>query len=106
VLGLAFADYPWTRWVVDGRDHVGRITELQRLFLQHLALPYGRASVTTVAGVVQSVASWFDTAAELPADIGAALGPVVAALEGDRHDASAAADAELTARGQASLPRR
>ena len=39
VLGLAFADYPWTRWVVDGRDHVGRITELQRLFLQHLALP-------------------------------------------------------------------
>ena len=36
VLGLAFADYAWTRWVVDGRDHVARITDLQRLLLQHL----------------------------------------------------------------------
>ena len=27
VLGLAFGDYGWTRWVVDGRDHVHRIAD-------------------------------------------------------------------------------
>jgi GNAT superfamily N-acetyltransferase len=94
VLGLAFADYAWTRWVVDGRDHVDRITALDRLFLQHFGLPNGNTWVTTVDGVVESVASWFDnavpSATPVPDDIAAQF----AVLEGDRHQASVAADEE------------
>ena len=94
VLGVAFGDYPWTRWVIDHRDHVGRVTALQRLFMVHFALPYGNACVTTVDGVIESMASWIDTAvtpASTPPD---ELAAQFAALEGDRHDASLAADAE------------
>ncbi len=94
VLGLAFADYPWTRWVVDSRDHVNRITELQRLSLRHFALPYGNASVTTVDGVIESVAQWIDNAATPASTPPDDLAAQFAALEGDRHDASLAADKE------------
>ena len=94
VLGHAFGDYAWTRWVVDSRDHVDRITQLDRLFLAHFGLPNGNTWVTSVDGVIESVASWFDTAvtpaSTAPDDIGAQF----AALEGDRHEASAAADEE------------
>ncbi|MGB8857939.1 MAG: GNAT family N-acetyltransferase [Ilumatobacteraceae bacterium] len=94
VLGLAFHDYPWTRWVVDARDHVARITELQLLGLARFGLPYGSVWVTTVDGVVQSVASWFDSAVTVPAGVIDACGPRVAELEGDRCAASQAAEAE------------
>lgn len=94
VLGLAFGDYAWTRWVVDSRDHVDRITELQRLFLQHFALSYGNAYVTTVDGVIESVASWIDTAVAPNSTPTNDLAAKFAELEGDRHDASQAADKE------------
>lgn len=94
VLGLAFGDYAWTRWVVDSRDHVVRITKLDRLFLQYFGLPNGNTWVTTVDGVIESVASWIDTGVvvntEPPDDIAAQF----AELEGDRHEASLAADKE------------
>lgn len=96
VLGDAFADYPWTKWVVDATDHVARITELQWITLHHLVVPHGVGWVTTVDGVVGSVAAWFDTAHPLPPH---ALPREAAArsmaLEGDRHHASRAADAEV-----------
>jgi GNAT superfamily N-acetyltransferase len=99
VLGLAFADYPWTRWVVDHRDHVARITELQRLGLLHFGLPFADVWVTTVDGTVESVAYWVDTGRSAPAEERAALGARFAThfaeLEGDRSDASAAAEAEV-----------
>ncbi len=95
VLGLAFQDYSWTKWVIDSRDHVQRVTALQRLSMVHFALPHGNACVTTVDGVIESVASWIDTAvtpvAAIPFD---ELAAQVAALEGDRHGASVAADDE------------
>ncbi len=96
VLGLAFGDYAWTRWVVDERDHVCRITQLQQLFLQHFALPYGNACVTTIDGTVESVASWIDTGrtAPVPTLPMSDLVAQFAVLEGDRHLASQAADAE------------
>lgn len=94
VLGLAFHDYPWTRWTVDPRDHVARITELQRLCLVHFALPYGSAWVTEVEGVIQCVVQWVDTAVKVPADVQERLGPRFAELEGDRAEASATAEAE------------
>lgn len=99
VLGLAFADYPWTRWVIDHRDHVARITELQRIGLRHFGLPYGRVWVSEVEGSVHSVAYWFDTGHPPPAEERAALDVRFAArfaeLEGDRCDASAGAEAEV-----------
>lgn len=96
VLGLAFGDYAWTRWVVDERDHVERITQLQQLFLLHFALPHGNAWVTTVDGIIESVASWIDTGATTPAPTTpmSDLAEQIAVLEGDRHQASKAADAE------------
>lgn len=96
VLGLAFGDYAWTRWVVDERDHVGRVTQLQRLFLAHFALPNGNARVTTINGVIESVASWIDTGCTAPEPTTpiSELVAQFAALEGDRHLASQAADTE------------
>ncbi len=96
VLGLAFGDYAWTRWVVDERDHIARITRLQQLFLLHFALPHGSACVTTIDGTVESVASWIDTGATAPEPTTSmsALAEQFAELEGNRHQASQAADAE------------
>ena len=97
VLGLAFGDYAWTRWVVDGRDHLHRVTMLDRLFLQHFALPYGNACVTTVAGVIESVASWIDTAVTPNSTPPADIAEWFAVLEGDRH--------ESIPRGRRGVPR-
>lgn len=94
VLGLAFHDYPWTRWTVDAHDHVARITELQRLCLVHFGLPHGQVWVTEVEGVIQCIAQWVDTARTVPAEVYEPLGPRFAELEGDRAAASAAAEAE------------
>lgn len=94
VMGLAFADYAWTNWVVDARDHVARITQLDRLFLEHFGLPTGQTWVTTVDGVVESVAAWIDTAALHLAASPDDIEEQFAALEGDRHDALLAAELE------------
>lgn len=96
VLGLAFDDYAWTTWVVDERDHIERITQLQQLFLLHFALPHGNACVTTIDGTVESVASWIDTGSTAPEPTTpmSYVAEQFAALEGDRHQASQAADAE------------
>jgi GNAT superfamily N-acetyltransferase len=85
--------------VVDHRDHVARITELQRLGLQHFGLQYGSVWVSTVEGTVQSVAYWYDTGRPAPAEERAELqqrfAERFAELEGDRSAASAAAEAEV-----------
>lgn len=94
VLGVAFHDYPWTRWTVDARDHVARLTELQRLCLVHFALPYGSAWVTEVDGAIQCVAQWADTASPPPVAVYEPLAERFAELEGDRTEASAAAEDE------------
>lgn len=94
VLGLAFHDYPWTRWTVDARDHVARLTELQRLCLVHFGLPYGQVWVSEVDGAIQCVAQWVDTSNPAPPEVQEPLGPRFTELEGDRSAASAAAEAE------------
>lgn len=40
-LAAAFADYPWTRWVVDPEDHVDRLEALYAIYL-HVALELGQ----------------------------------------------------------------
>lgn len=95
VLGEAFADYPWTRWTVDSTDHQHRVTALQRLALEHLAMPFGEAYLTSLDGNVHCVAVWMDSANPVPAHVHRSLGPAVADLEGARHEASLAAAQEL-----------
>ncbi|MEV0432102.1 GNAT family N-acetyltransferase [Nocardia sp. NPDC050413] len=80
VLGEAFADYPWTNWCVAKDDHLQRISSLQRIYLEHMALPYGSAYIdTTGHGVI----------AFLPPDTpapSAAVSAEIADLHGDRLD--------------------
>lgn len=95
VLGAAFADYPATRWTVDARDHVARVTGLQRLSLERLGLPFGAAWVAAVDGAIASVAVWMDSRVPIPASVWADMADEQRALEGDRAAASIAADREL-----------
>jgi hypothetical protein len=95
VLGEAFADYPWTRWTVDPDNHQERITRLQLLALENLGLPFGEVWLSGLEGTIQSVAVWMDSAVPVPSSVSRALNPVVAHLEGSRHDASLAAEREI-----------
>ena len=88
VLGDAFTNYPWTRWTVDASRHQQQITTLQRIALEHFALPFGGVSVTTVAGEIASVVAWSDSAALSLGNVDAAVPAQVAELEGSRHAAS------------------
>lgn len=76
-LADAFADYPWTRWVVPADDHAARLAELQHLYLRH-AVAHGVVLVDdAVSGAVALV----------PPDVPApddATWERVAALHGDR----------------------
>lgn len=95
VLGDAFADYPWTKWTVDHSEHQQRITALQRIALEHFALPFGAFSVSTTHGDVQSVAAWTDTAAASAGGVTDAVSARVAELEGDRHTLAQIADRQV-----------
>ena len=61
VLGLAFRDYPWTRWCVDSKDHVHRITELQSMSLELHGFPHGLIWVSELDDVCVSAAVWSDS---------------------------------------------
>ncbi len=95
VLGDAFADYPWTRWTVDASEHRRRIIALQRIALEHVALPFGAVSVTTLAGEIHSVAAWNDSAALSVGNVAASVPTRVAELEGRRHEAARSADHQV-----------
>jgi len=94
-LGEAFADYPWTRWTVDPNDHQSRVTELQRLSLRSLGLPFGQVWVGLVDGVVRCVATWMDSAVPVPRRVEADNEFVSEALEGSRHEWAVAASAQI-----------
>jgi GNAT superfamily N-acetyltransferase len=95
VLGEAFADYPWTRWTVDPDNHQARITRLQHVALENLGLAFGEVWLSSLEGTIESVAMWMDSAVLVPSSVYRALDPVVAHLEGSRHDASLAAEREI-----------
>jgi GNAT superfamily N-acetyltransferase len=95
VLGDAFADYPWTRWVVDPSNHQRRIVGLQRIALEHFALEFGEISVGVVAGEIQSVAAWSDSAVSTAGTVDDAVQQQVEELEGSRHEVSKAADRQV-----------
>lgn len=55
-LSLAFSDYAWTNWTVAPDRHVDRIRDIQRVCLEHVALPHGliyvEDAVTAVIALV------------------------------------------------------
>jgi GNAT superfamily N-acetyltransferase len=95
VLGEAFSDYPWTAWTVDPDDHQARITRLQFLALENLGLPFGEVWLSSVDGLIQSVAVWMDSAVRVPSSVHDSMDAAVAQVEGSRHDASLAAAREI-----------
>ncbi|MCU1399248.1 MAG: GCN5-related N-acetyltransferase [Acidimicrobiales bacterium] len=95
VLGLAFADYAWTRWTVDADDHVRRVTGLQRLALQAYGLAFGQVWLAVVDGVAESVAVWMDSAVDIPSDVHLRIADATAALAGTRSRASLDAESQL-----------
>jgi len=95
VLGRAFADYPATRWTVDERDHVARVTGLQRLSLDRLGLAFGQVWVAEADGEIASVAVWMDSRVPVPGSVWLAMADEQRALEGDRAAASIAVDEQL-----------
>jgi GNAT superfamily N-acetyltransferase len=92
-LADAFADYAWTRWTVDSREHVARIESLQRLVIERIALPYGEVWVADdEAGRISSVAIWMLPGSSIPESVLEATAAAQAELEGDRHEASVRAE--------------
>jgi GNAT superfamily N-acetyltransferase len=93
-LADAFADYPWTRWTIDGDRHVERVRALQRLFMERIALPYGEVWVATdELRAVIGAAIWSVPGAVVPAEVLRDVDGARAELEGVRSEASAAAEA-------------
>ena len=67
-LSLAFSDYAWTNWTVAPDRHVDRIRDIQRVCLEHIALPHGLVYVEdTVAAVIALVGP--EAHGRVPADI-------------------------------------
>ncbi|WP_072751065.1 GNAT family N-acetyltransferase [Rhodococcus maanshanensis] len=93
VLGEAFADYPWTNWCVQADSHQERVTGLQRLYLEHMAVPHGLAYTDADQnGVV----------AFIPPDVPAPAESVfatIAELHGDRFARMVEAEAQLSTMG-------
>ncbi|MEV0333378.1 GNAT family N-acetyltransferase [Nocardia sp. NPDC050717] len=90
ILGAAFADYPWTTWCVARDDHLRRVTALQRLYLEHLALPHGRAYIDDTGNGVLAL---------IPSDAPAPSEEVsarIAELHGDRLDRLMAAEERMS----------
>lgn len=89
VLGEAFADYPWTTWCVSEDGRRERISALQRLYLEHLALPHGMAYID---GSGNGVLAFLPPDAPEPAD---EVGATIAGLHGDRFDRAVTAAEQL-----------
>ncbi len=90
----AFADYPWTRWIVDPDDHVERLRALYAIHLD-VAARFGELWMTDDA---VGVAAWtWSEAEQRQAAYLAEAGLVerLTALAGARGDNAARADAVL-----------
>lgn len=66
MLGAAFADHVWTRWTVPEDRHVERVVELQRLYLERMALPHGAVWVDEQ---INAVAAFLPPNVSPPGDV-------------------------------------
>ncbi|WP_280221153.1 GNAT family N-acetyltransferase [Nocardia neocaledoniensis] len=90
ILGAAFADYPWTNWCVAEDAHLERVSALQRIYLEHMALPHGRSYIDSTGNGVLAL---------LPPDAPAPSAEVsarIAELHGDRLDRLTAAEERMS----------
>ncbi|MFJ2768701.1 GNAT family N-acetyltransferase [Streptomyces sp. NPDC087300] len=90
-LARAFADYPFTRHVVDADGHEERVRRFQEIFLTRIGMVYGRV---WVAGAGRAVAVW-TTPERDPGPGFAAVGPLIGELAGSRAAWFDAADRAL-----------
>lgn len=98
LLGLAFANYPWTQWCVDADNHVERITKLQRISLEVLGLPFGLVWLTELDDQPASVAVWSESNVVVDGSLFSELARRSTPLHGDRLDAAIAAEVGSFAR--------
>lgn len=92
LLGLAYADDPWTRWCVDDDDHIARVTELHRLSLEHSGLPAGLAWVAEVEDQIASIGVWSDSRVPAERSVLIGLAAKSSPLHGTRLGAAVAAE--------------
>jgi len=95
VLADAFQDFPWMRWTVAEDRHTDRIESLQQLALAELVIPHGEAWIGFVDGEMVSVAGWMLPDVKVPPERYERMAFLRKKYEGDRHEASLAADAHL-----------
>lgn len=96
MLARAFDGYAWTRWTVAADAHRTRLRDIYRLFAEAVGVPTGTLWVT---GDRAAAAFWTPPGAEeLSSGALQDVLPRVAALQGERADASAAAHDALAAR--------
>jgi len=88
-LARAFADYPYTRYVIAADDHLERIRRFQELCLTRISMVYGRV---WVADEGRAVAAW-SIPGQDSSPAFAELGPIFEELSGDRAAAYAAVEA-------------
>ncbi|WP_410651053.1 GNAT family N-acetyltransferase [Amycolatopsis sp. cmx-4-54] len=95
VLAAAFADYAWTRHTVAADDHVRRVRDLQRLFVDRIGLPCGRVWVADGPEGVVAAAVWTTPESSGVEAAFAELARMMPALAGDRASAAASAEEAL-----------
>ncbi len=98
LLGLAFADYSWTRWCVDADDHLARITELQRISLEVVGFPFGLVWLSEIDQEIVSVAVWSDSRIAVDRSLFSELADRSRPLHGNRLVAAIAAESNGFAR--------
>ncbi|MEP6624075.1 MAG: GNAT family N-acetyltransferase [Acidimicrobiia bacterium] len=92
LLGVAFAESPWTRWTVAADRHSERIGSLQRLVMEGAVLPFGEVWVARDGDVLVGVAMWMLPDRVPPPTVWEEMRAATARLEGDRHPFSEAAE--------------
>ncbi|MFD9962737.1 GNAT family N-acetyltransferase [Amycolatopsis sp. NPDC058986] len=95
VLAAAFADYAWTRHTVSADDHLRRVRELQRLFVERIGLPHGRVWVADGPDGVLAAAVWTTPESTGAGAAFAELAELMPELAGDRAFAAASAEKAL-----------
>lgn len=95
VLAAAFADYAWTRHTVAADDHLRRVRDLQRLFVERIGLPHGRVWVADGADGVVAAAVWTTPESTGVGEAFAELTDLLPELSGDRAAAAASAEQAL-----------
>ncbi|GAA0651477.1 GNAT family N-acetyltransferase [Kutzneria viridogrisea] len=90
-LSAAFADYAWLRHTVARDRHAERVSELERLFVEHVGLRHGRVWVGDDG---DAVAVWTHPDTDVAAAFGA-IAPRMRELAGDRAEYAERAAAAL-----------